>query len=71
MCWFYLKTELIPNDDFTKPNSTLEFSPEEFEQLLEIQQDLLDTMEDETLSNGEYNYYTQLNILDELQLFGE
>ncbi|XP_055299067.1 activating transcription factor of chaperone [Sitodiplosis mosellana] len=50
-------TELIPNDDLIKPSQTIEFSefsPEEFEQLLEIQQDLLDNMVEEDQSNDQW-----------------
>lgn len=53
ICNFYL-TELLPNDDddFIKPNQNIQFSPEEFEQLLDIQQDLLNNMVEEEQSSG-------------------
>lgn len=38
-------TELIPNDDLIKPIQTIEFCPEVFEQLLDIQEEFLENMD--------------------------
>lgn len=52
--YFFLSIELIPNDDLMKPGQyEIEFSLDEFDQLLEIQQDLLKDMNEEEPSNGE------------------
>lgn len=58
VCFSFPLTELIPNDDLIKPNQNIEFCPEEFEQLLDIQQDLLNNMADEAQdqSNGESTF---------------
>jgi len=45
--------ELIPNEDLIKPNQ-IEFSPDAFEQLLGIQQDLLENTIEEEESNDQW-----------------
>lgn len=54
--WFdplFFSIELIP-DDLMKPGQyEIEFSVDEFDQLLEIQQDLFKDMNEEEPSNGE------------------
>lgn len=50
-----IQAELIPSDDLIKPGQPIEFSPEEFEQLLEIQQDLMDNMIVEEQSDGKHS----------------
>jgi len=59
-------TELIPNDDLIKSNQIFEFSPEEFEQLLSIQQDMESMIEEEEESSNDQWMDQPINVpLDE------
>lgn len=63
-------TELIPNDDLIKPHQTeIVFSAEEFEQLLNIQQDLLEDIIVEDQSNGEIKNLTSKALARNEQFF--
>lgn len=57
----FLSIELIANDDLIKPGQ-IEFSMDEFDQLLNIQQELLNNMSEEDQSNGEHKSISSRNF---------